>query len=502
MRVIIDNRIRFDSSQLDKSTLDEIKSIFRHNNPDFWKAKRKGFYTGNIKASIETWDCIGPRFSIPRGGWSKFKKILKDRGYDIQVSDRRFCGEDAEIPLSSLNLYGYQEEVVTTAIEKQNCIILSGTGSGKTRCALSIISRLGVPALIVVNSDALAKQWIERITAELGCTSGRIQGKKFDLQPVMIAMLQTLRNLDDVGMGKLNAYFGCLICDELQFFAADTFYRTIDKFKSKYRFGFSADHTRKDRKEFLVEDIFGQVAVEIDQEKLVRENVVMEVAIRLVETVFEAPWYLEQQKAQRLREAGLGPLAVLEEFRLGDPDIQLKDIPQGQPDYNRLLVEITTDKHRNDQIIKLTLANKDRTVVILTQRIDHCHLLREQLREVGVQSGLLIGGSENAAEFKSTVEGLKSGQLHVGIGTISAFGTGINLPNLDRGIIAVPVHGNRQLFGQVRGRFCRTAEDKQQPILYYLYDSRIFGKTPVKNLSNWNRNCMVNGISAKEYLRA
>ncbi len=44
---------------------------------------------------------------------------------------------------------------------------------------------------------------------------------------------------------------------------------------------------------------------------------------------------------------------------------------------------------------------------------------------------------------------------------------------------------NKQLFGQVKGRLCRSAKGKNDAMLYYLHDGAAFGDYPLRNLKRW-----------------
>ena len=97
------------------------------------------------------------------------------------------------------------------------------------------------------------------------------------------------------------------------------------------------------------------------------------------------------------------------------------------------------------------------------------------------------GCPESSAELERSAAGLRSGQLRCAVGTIQAIGTGVDLPSVSRGILGTPIMANRQLFGQVRGRLCRSAKGKSDALLYYLHDGDAFGDYPLRNLKKWNQ---------------
>ncbi|MDE2100483.1 MAG: DEAD/DEAH box helicase family protein [Patescibacteria group bacterium] len=501
--IVLDNRLRIPLEGLPANVVSELRLEFQHRNPDYWKAKSRGFYARNIPQHISTWKNEDGHLSLPRGGWKRVKSILVAKGIQYRVIDRRSLGEAISPPAHLITPYDYQERCISTALEKENCIIKSPTGSGKSTMCLALASRLPCPTLIIVNSSRLLDQWVKRTQSEMNFEAGVIQGKNFDLKPVTIAMQQTLWRLSDEKWETLNKYFGAVVADEVDLFAANTFIKAIDRFTCKYRIGVSADHTRKDGKHFLLHDVFGNVCAEVTKEELIERKFVLDVEVEMMTTDFEAQWYRNQQTAYRMRMAGESHAAIYEELLKYNPDMKPEEVPKGNPDYNQLIDEMIVDEGRNRLILakaqELVLSKK--RTIILTERVDHCKYLADQLRMMGISCGLLIGEEENAEEFQACINGLASGTIAVGVGTRHAFGRGIDVPAIDEGIIATVVHTNKQLFGQIRGRMCRTAPGKTQARLWYLYDREVFGNAPVKNLTGWNRVCKVDGISSKEWMK-
>jgi superfamily II DNA or RNA helicase len=79
-------------------------------------------------------------------------------------------------------------------------------------------------------------------------------------------------------------------------------------------------------------------------------------------------------------------------------------------------------------------------------------------------------GSFYKNEFKRTINGLRTGKVQIGVGTIQKTGTGHDIPQIDRGFILAPLAGNKQLFEQVLGRFRRICRGKTEAAVYYFWD--------------------------------
>lgn len=103
----------------------------------------------------------------------------------------------------------------------------------------------------------------------------------------------------------------------------------------------------------------------------------------------------------------------------------------------------------------------------------------------------MVGGVENATEFEQTKAALIKGTKQAGVGTYQAIGVGQDIPQADAGFATTPIHNNRQMVGQVRGRMCRKPEGKSESILYYAYDRRLYGAAPVRAMMRYARDVRV-----------
>lgn len=510
VEIVVDNRVRLPLEQLDSSVASRIRSAFDHRNPKYFRMRKMGFYPKGEPRVVSTWQEDNGSLTVPRGGFKRVRETLEEHGLRWTWRDERTLG-DRTIgipPRHTLTLYDYQVRAMLAALARENCIVRAPTGSGKTTVLLALAARVQVPTLVVVHTTGLLAQWAERAGKEMGLFGeelGLIQGKTRRIRPLTLAMQQTLNRADAATWAAINRTFGAVVADEVHLFAAGTFLSTVDRCRARYRIGVSADHTRADRKEFLIEDVFGDVAAEVSREELIAREFVHDVEVVLEPTAFEAPWYELQRRVARMRDEGMDFDDVYAALLAETPGLSPDDVPSGPADYTRLIEEMCADDARNEQILELAgdLARRGHKLLVYSHRVEHCRMLASRLVGAGVRCGLLLGG-EYQDEFERTIARLKSGDAVAGVGTWQAMGTGIDVPVVDRGIVTTPIQ-TKQLWGQIRGRLCRTAEGKRGARAHVMWDRRVFGDQTVRNMAAWNSLARVRGadgslVPAREHL--
>jgi superfamily II DNA or RNA helicase len=475
LQIIVDRRIRVPSNGLTVDIISELKEGFEHKNPEFFKRLNLGLPLWNVPKVIRTWEEESKWdkswITFPRGGLQRVRDVLDTYEIDRSILDKRTLGESAVLdpmPDHNVELYPYQVEMRDKGIEAQTCILKAGTGSGKTTVAFAIAGKLKLPTLVMVSTRALFDQWFTRAQKEMGLKKkeiGIIRGSTMRLAVLTIAMQKTLSlrvPLDE----DLAKFFGLFIVDEVQLAAASTFIKAIDPVHAKYRIGISADHRRKDGKEFLVVDEFGPVAHEVSRQQLIESKHIVDTEIRVIPTDFAAPWY-------------------------GMPtDNDDEEVPNDEKelDFDRLLKEMNDDDARNDRALQAIRMGLDQgeQVLVMAHRREHCRVLDQQLVRNGIKTGFLIGGDDYRKQFVETRELFEKGKLQVAVGTFQAIGYGIDLPKAAVVVCATPIAGNKFFFNQVRGRICRLAKNKTDSWVYYLWDKQVYGARHLRNLIKWN----------------
>jgi len=478
MVIVVDSRLWL-PPKIPRGFGKDLRAAFTHSNPDYHRKKAMGFSTWGISTQVKTHesleDALGRRLTLPRGGIHKLREIAEAHGIRLRYQDRT-TEAPAHFPRFMVNpeepdhvLRWYQEQGVDAAAVRRQGVVRAPTGSGKTVAALAFIHRIQQRTLVVMRDGNLLEQWTREAQGSLGLKKAQIGvirgGRKYHPgRPLVLGLQQSLHSMGPEGLADLFEAdpFGAVVVDEVQTVAARTFQGVVDHFPTRFRIGFSADETRKDKKEFLIYDSMGPVIHEIDRTALEREGVIHPVTVRVVPTDFRADWY-----------------------RAADP---------GDRDFTRLIEEMTEDAERNVILLSLAQAvvqSGEIPAMVFTHRREHAHRMADAELSVrhAIPCGLLLGGAgEDRERFREDREKLLDGRLAIAIGTFNALGVGINLPVVRAGIVATPISGsNRQFFGQVRGRICRVSEasGKDSAVLYYLWDRHVF-PNQLRNLLKWN----------------
>lgn len=471
---IIKEKIYIPRSPLISDLIDRIRKAFTDINPDYYRTKKAGHWTGHIKKYLVLWDHVhhrefGECVTIPRGGIKKFRIICNNNNIKYVFIDKRKTFPPITTLHNSVVLREDQMQLAKKCFAIQNCLIRSPTGSGKTEVALKVVEWILKDAgrtLIIVWETGLFNQWIQRIKMRFGISEkniGQIQGDTKRIRPITVAMQQTLLR----GHNSYFHSFGGVIADEVQRFGAATFHEIIEKFSSKYRIGFSADETRADRKHLLIYHSFGVVADEIEKSKLIQRKKIMDVKQRIIPTNFEYKRIIHGK-----------------EIAWKDMDASMrKDF------YRDLFKQLLENEERNNLIWKFIepCLQAKHTVIVCTRYVKTANYWDKRISQAGYSTGRMLGSKTKQHEFQNTVRGLNLNKIQVGIGTIAKVAQGHDIPRISRAFIINPIsYKNEQLYEQINGRIRRIFPGKKDAVCYYFWDQILHSAMKSKIKRNYN----------------
>lgn len=141
-----------------------------------------------------------------------------------------------------------QAEAMAVLTQTRGGILQLACGLGKSVVALEFIVRRGFPAIIIVDTTQLVKQWREEIETHLDVPDGvgMIGDGEFNWQKsIVIATYHSLAQKAHLLTEEVRRWFGTIIWDEAHHVAAPTFSRSADLFYG-LRLGLTATPDRED----------------------------------------------------------------------------------------------------------------------------------------------------------------------------------------------------------------------------------------------------------------
>lgn len=423
MKMIVENHVRI--TGYPRSLLSAVHSRFVLTNPQHESAEKYGRSTRGVEPYLQfpQVDHDGS-LVLPRGAARDILTMAQQHG-QVDIDDRRL-----KLPELNLTFHGklraYQEQAVKGVLVKDFGTLEAGTGSGKTVMALAIIAARRQPTLILVHTKELLFQWKDRIKQFLGIEAGLIGGGKFDIQPVTVGIVNSVR----ASLDGLTDRFGHIVIDECHRVPASMFTETLKAFPAFYSLGLSATPFRRDGLGDLIAWFVGLHKVPVS-----------------LATLHEVGAVLRPKIVSRSTE-----------FRWSYED-----------DYQDMISALVNDQARNYMITRdiREQAGKGGLSLVVSDRTAHLQDLA-MMADVG---GEVLTGKTPAKKRREIVERLAGGDVPVLFSTLSLIGEGFDCPSMDSVFLTTPIKFAGRL-KQVVGRVLRPAEGKQ-PLVYDYHDLNI-----------------------------
>jgi len=367
------------------------------------------------------------KYLLPRGAWyllpdsirytdnrsKPVKPKLKFKGkLDNIEKDPRFAG---------------QTDALRVMMEQEQGLIIRPPGTGKTEIACAFAAWAKTKTLILVHTEDILQQWVERITKLIPeADVGVIRGKEYRIGQITVATVQTLyRSYLDEGK-KWWAQWGCLIADEGHHVAAQTWEAVINACPAYYRFAFTASATRADGMHPSMKFIIGPV---IHRQKFT-SPVALEV--RPVKTDFKAAY-------------------------------------RGPFDWGNLLNKLVRDEDRNNLIAEVVDGEiaMGHTVLVLSRRIAHL----EAIAELMLEDSEILTGKRSKSDRSDILDRFRNGEIRCLLATQLA-DEALDVPRLNRICLTHPGKHEGRIIQQI-GRALRIHPTKKDAVIFDFIDVKV-----------------------------
>lgn len=437
MQVTISNEIYI------RNPVPELVAWARENliipNPEYARKQRMGLWTGNTEKQLYLFYVDGNVLALPCGTGKQVRRFLtEDTGIIQDLADNGMLEFPDMVPL-----YEYQEAAVS-AMKRAGCGILqSPCGSGKTQMGIALAARIGRKTLWLTHTADLLNQSYDRARQYYPEeTLGKITGGRVQIGSHMtFATVQTLSKLD---LEKYKYEWDVIIVDECHRVSGTPsgmkmFYRVMSRLAASYKYGLSATVHRSDGLIKSTFAILGDIQYKVPDEAVAEKTMQVEIL---------------------RRDTG-----IMTSRSCLDTD--------GTMVYSKLMEYLTGNVVRCKIILEDLIKNQNHSNLILSDRLDHLHLLQNMLPEELKKDSAMIDGRMTSKKAKAdriqALEDMKAGKKHFLFASFSLAKEGLDIPRLDRLYLATPKK-DYAVVTQSIGRIARTSEGKEQPVCYDYVD--------------------------------
>lgn len=407
----------------------ELKGRLTIDNPQYIAAKKYSRWIGKkLKPQLKYYDPVPGGLRFPRGFSNRAVLFCRQfTGKNPAIIDQRRLLPEIDLVFGGA-LRPYQQEAVASAAKKSFGVIEAGTGSGKTVMALALIAKRRQPTFVVVHTKELLYQWQERARQFLGVEPGLVGDGKFVLAPLTIGIVNSARKR----VAELVPHFGHLIVDECHRVPAHLFTDVVSRFDCHYLLGLSATAYRSDNElTKLIYFYMGDRLHQVDQDELKATGAILAPQVIRTATSFSYGY---------------------------------------RGDYQALIKALVHHEGRNRQILgdilRVVREADNGTVLVVSDRVNHCRFFAEKLQQKGVGVQLLHGQltPENRQDIVAAVQ---AGEVEVLVATLQLISEGFDCPGLATLFLTTPISFEGRLL-QVIGRIMRPAKNKRPRVFDYI----------------------------------
>lgn len=410
-------------------------------NPLYFKMKNispRAMYGMKETFDYYHFDSFSNTLLTPRGAYPRIAKYLANNSIEYSMAALK---PNYDLPKDwkmNIELRDYQKPTYNALLSKLTSegIAALGTGYGKTVISLKLASDKRLRTLIIAPYSSVFDQFKADVEKFFGKSVGVIRGKVCDLQPITIAMIQSLSNLRKTKPAlftDISNEFDFLVVDEAQEFVSDARWQTLASLHIPFYLALTGtpERSQDDGRTEALFHIHGPILV---QDKLPTTT----------------------------------PTAIIEK-------LPFKITPSF--DYHEMVDDLVKHPERNKRVAEAAISfvsEEKRKVLILTKRKEHAKLIHKLIPET--YRAYLLDSSVSQKKRKDTLLSLRNGEAEfdILIGTSALLATGTDIPSLDTLILAGEFKSN-VLLAQAGGRILRLLSGKKPPvILDFLDNNQIF----------------------------
>lgn len=401
--IILANMIYFEKEPLPQPLINRLIRLAAFQNPEFYKAQVMRFPVWDKPRVIGCAENFPQHIGLPRGCLDASLELLQDNGIRCELQDERFSGNPVNIQFEGV-LRDDQTLAANAMLKHDTGILCAPTAFGKTVTAAALIARRGVNTLILVHRTELLKQWKERLQLFLNIEKdgvGTMGGGKIKPTGIIdIAVMQTLTRREAL-CDQLDRY-GQVIVDECHHLSAFSFESVLKRTNAKYVLGLTATPIRRDGQQPIIYMQCGAIRYTADvPENAPRE---LEVIPSYITSIIDTP-----------------------------ADARIQEI------FHHLAEDTGRSKSIAAKIVELY--RQGRKVLVLTERTDHLHAIKNTLNSQ-IQYFYTLHGRMSKKQRTTTIselDALPANAPRVLLATGKLVGEGFDHPPLDTLVLAMPI---------------------------------------------------------------
>jgi superfamily II DNA or RNA helicase len=483
--------------------LEEIKSSLTFANLEKISTARHSEYAAEKMADeLLFYSENETHLRIPRN-YSFFGNIIYR---DTEVSSYIKIGKKVQGSLtSSISLRPFQSELLNQIdlLNTEDCVFEVPCGHGKTVMALYTTAIRKVSTIVLVPTNVLADQWLERVNTFLPGASvlradsskKKIAWENADILIITYSLVNS-RTFED----SFYTSWGQVIIDEAHRVGAETYYPVLNMFPSKYRLALTATYRRRDGLEQVLKYHFGKVlkmgnqykkpivykvkgtklGVVLSLKKFKKIVPLIEDALSEMNLFYSIDRVQEFIEVERIKDFFEAFLEISKSLELSKQEYKqicyfLKSLETSKkkPSVSTLDSYAANSYHRIRwaRFIIRKAVKAGRFPLVLSKRKEVLIFLQKLLSLDGIAAGVIISKSDKR---NSNEEELKNAQVILGIMQLAS--EGLDIDDLDTLLLLHPISDPEQSFGRIR----RYKEDKKQALViiphkeHRLYDGIIY----------------------------